>query len=233
VVGSTSALRPSLRSFESDALLERFCPTVEQPWRELRRLEGAMGRSCRARNPRASIGAQEVEPFAELPTTDRAAKTRARLAAEHKGELANRILARERKALLPRLPALLWPVREVRGVGRFIADLKRKTRACGGEVIEFSAARTHHERAARTCERDGVPPPYALRCVRAGRPSERRRRSRGRRRRGHKARAPEDDRQADAQASAPPLITPRICSWRGLVEERGWVEELGFSPKPH
>ena len=35
---------------EGEAALERFCPTVTQPWRELRRIERAMDRSKRATN---------------------------------------------------------------------------------------------------------------------------------------------------------------------------------------
>ena len=36
---------------DQDAMLEKFCPTVVQPWREIKRIERAMDRSRRATNP--------------------------------------------------------------------------------------------------------------------------------------------------------------------------------------
>ena len=35
----------------TDAILEPFCPTIEQPWKQLRAIERGMDRSRRATNP--------------------------------------------------------------------------------------------------------------------------------------------------------------------------------------
>ena len=71
-----------------------------------------------------------------------------RLAAERKRahrEFANRILAEGRRSR-PQLSCRAFRCcsgrsAKVRGAGKFIAELKRKAKACG-EVIEFSLART-------------------------------------------------------------------------------------------
>jgi len=104
--------------------------------------------------------------------------------------------------------------RKGRGAGTFLAELKRKAKACGGEVIEFlqrGASGEQHEPAGDG--RRGGPSPHTLRRVRTGCPVEengdgvaenrrrasvsshhRRHRSRGWRWRSRKARAPERDR---------------------------------------
>ncbi len=99
-VGPSSLAAVSAR----DATLERFCPTVEQPWRELRRLERAMDRSRRATNPdnfdrcgRAKKGKKRwVRSRRYQRLAEKRRERERRLAAERKrahGELANRILA--------------------------------------------------------------------------------------------------------------------------------------------
>ena len=86
-----------------DAILERFCPGVEQPWKELRRIERAMERSRRATNREnydergsAKKGRpkwNQSQRYGELARKRR--ERERRLAAERKrahGEVANRIL---------------------------------------------------------------------------------------------------------------------------------------------
>ena len=142
----------------ADATLERFCPTVEQPWRELRRLERAMDRSRRATNPdhfdrrgRAKKGKRRwLRSRRYHRLAEKRRERERRLAAERKrahGELANRILAQGKSIKTEKLSYRAFQrcfgrSAKVRGAGMFIAELRRKADACGGEVIEFSAYRT-------------------------------------------------------------------------------------------
>ncbi len=143
---------------ERDATLERFCPTVEQPWRELRRLERAMDRSRRATNPdnfdrrgRAKKGKKRwVRSRRYQRLAEKRRERERRLAAERKrahGELANRILAQGSAIKTEKLSYHAFQrsfgrSAKVRGAGMFVAALRRKAEACGGGVIEFSAYRT-------------------------------------------------------------------------------------------
>jgi putative transposase len=97
----------------TDAIFEQFCPSVVQPWKELRRIERAMDRSRWANNPecfddkgrwkkgvRMCVRSKRYQAL----TLKRRERER-RLAAERKrshGELANRILGhgQNRKAVL-------------------------------------------------------------------------------------------------------------------------------------
>ncbi len=141
-----------------DATLERFCPTVEQPWRELRRLERAMDRSRRATNPdnfdrrgRAKKGKKRwVRSRRYQRLAEKRRERERRLAAERKrahGELANRILAQGSTIKTEKLSYRAFQrcfgrSAKVRGAGMFVAALRRKAQACGGGVVEFSAYHT-------------------------------------------------------------------------------------------
>jgi transposase len=143
---------------DDDATLERFCPTVEQPWRELRRLERAMDRSRRATNPdnfdtrsRAKKGQKKwVRSRRYQRLAEKRRERERRLAAERKrahGELANRILAQGKTVKTEKLSYRAFQrcfgrSAKVRGVGMFVAALRRKAEAAGGELVEFSPYRT-------------------------------------------------------------------------------------------
>jgi putative transposase len=43
---------------QTDAICEQFCPSIVQPWKELRRIERAMDRSKRANNDMGGGGAR-------------------------------------------------------------------------------------------------------------------------------------------------------------------------------
>ncbi len=141
-----------------DAVLERFCPTVEQPWRELRRVERAMDRSRRATNPdnfdrrgRAKKGKRKWNRSRRYQRlAEKRRERERRLAAERRrthGELANRILAQGKTIKTEQLSYRAFQrcfgrSAKVRGAGMFVAQLRRKAEACGGGVVEFSAYRT-------------------------------------------------------------------------------------------
>jgi putative transposase len=143
---------------DADAMLERFCPTVEQPWRELRRLERAMDRSRRATNPenfdrcrRAKKGVRRWKRSRRYQKlADKRRERERRLAAERKrshGELANRVLAqgdtiKTEKLSYRGFQGAFGRSTKVRGAGLFVATLRRKAEACRGTVVEFSTCRT-------------------------------------------------------------------------------------------
>lgn len=143
---------------DADAILERFCPSVEQPWKEMRRLERAMDRSRRATNPenfdrrgRAKNGKRKWHRSRRYQKlAEKRRERERRLAAERKrahGELANRIVAQGNTVKAERLSyrafqAAFGRSTKVRGCGEFIQILRRKTEATGGQMIEFSTSRT-------------------------------------------------------------------------------------------
>jgi transposase len=143
---------------DTDAMLERFCPAVEQPWRELRRLERAMDRSRRATNPDnfdcrgcAKKGKKRWKRSRRYQRLAQKRRERERrLAAERKrshGELANRVLAqgdaiKTEKLSYRSFQGAFGRSTKVRGAGLFVAMLRRKAEACGGTVVEFSTCRT-------------------------------------------------------------------------------------------
>ena len=89
---------------DTDATLERFCPTLEQPWKEIKRIQRAMDRSRRAGNPdcfnadgtwkKGARAKNRSVRYQQLAQKKR--ERERRLAAERKrahGELVTRILA--------------------------------------------------------------------------------------------------------------------------------------------
>ena len=136
-----------------DAILEKFCPGVEQPWKELRRIERALERSRRATNREnyeergcAKKGRRkwsQSHRYRELARKRR--ERERRLAAERKrahGELANRILGqgveiRTEQLSYRSLQKNYGRSVKVRGPGWFVSTLKRKAASAGGEVVEL------------------------------------------------------------------------------------------------
>ena len=142
----------------ADAMLEPFCPTVDQPWKKLRVIERAMDRSRRDTNPgnyqpdgTIKKGPKSWSRSEHYKARQRKrAEVERRLAAERKrahGELANRVLAqgstiRTEKISYRSFQKNFGRSTKVRGAGMFIAMLKRKAEAAGGEVVEFSTRTT-------------------------------------------------------------------------------------------
>ncbi len=141
-----------------DAMLESFCPTVEQPWKQMRRIERAMDRSRRATNPDNFNDNGTAKKGRKLWNRSKryqrlAAKRRERerrLAAERKrahGELANRILAQGKTIKTEKLSysgfqKSFGRSTKVRGCGSFLAILRYKTKRAGGQLIEFKTSTT-------------------------------------------------------------------------------------------
>lgn len=139
----------------ADATLELFCPTIFQPWRELRRIERAMDRSRRATNPDAFNAdgtwkrggkRQKLNRSRRYQILAQARRERERrLAAERKrahGELCNRILAQGKDIRLERLSYRAFQKNfgrsvKVRAPGMFVSQLLRKAGSAGGEVTEI------------------------------------------------------------------------------------------------
>lgn len=143
---------------ETDASLEEFCPTVEQPWKEARRIQRAMDRSRRAMNPEnynedgtAKGGARKwvvSSRYRELRA--QIAETERRLASERKrshGELANRVLAigdviKTEKISYRSFQKNFGRSAKVRAPGMFVATLGRKAERAGGRFEEFPTRTT-------------------------------------------------------------------------------------------
>jgi hypothetical protein len=141
-----------------DAMLEQFCPTVIQPWKELRRIERAMDRSRRATNPdnfdaKGRVSKGRKKWIRSLRYQRLTAKRRERercLAAERKiqhGTLCTRILAQgttvnAEKVSYRAFQKMFGRSTKVRGVGLLMATLRRRAKEAGGSVFEFSTRKT-------------------------------------------------------------------------------------------
>jgi putative transposase len=134
------------------AKLEPFCPTVTQPWKELRRIERAMDRSRRTTNPEHFNGNGTVKKGKKKWKRSRrfeqlALKRKERerlLAAERKrshGQMANHILAQGKTLKTEKLSyrsfqKCFGKSVKVRAPGMLVRTLERKAKAAGGELIE-------------------------------------------------------------------------------------------------
>ena len=142
----------------TDATLEQFCPTITQPWRELRRLERAMDRSKRATNPDAFNANGTYKRGARIKNrsvryqalaTKRRERER-RIASERKrahGELCTRILAQGKDIRLEKLSYVAFQKCfgrsvKVRAPGMFVSMLLRKAESAGGTITEINTRKT-------------------------------------------------------------------------------------------
>ena len=140
------------------ANLEPFCPTVTQPWKELRRIERAMDRSRRATNPEhfnangtLKKGKKKWKRSRRFQKLALKRKERERrLAAERKrshGQLANRILAEGKTVKTEKLSyksfqKCFGKSVKVRAPGMLVSTLERKAKAAGGELIAIPTSNT-------------------------------------------------------------------------------------------
>jgi putative transposase len=149
----------NIAAFGADAaVFEQFCPSVVQPWKELRRIERAMDRSRRANNPECfdlngtwKKGAKATKRSKRyLKLASRRRERERRLAAERKrahGELANRIVGQGTTVKTEKLSYKAWQRQygrsaKVRGAGMFVGILHNKLKAASGELIEFGTRYT-------------------------------------------------------------------------------------------
>jgi putative transposase len=134
--------------------LERFAPSVDQPWKQMRELERAQDRSRRAMNPdnfnangttkqgakRWAKSSRYVDRQSKLLELERC------LAAARKrdhGELANKILGlgnliQTEKLSYKGLQKNFGRSAKVRAPGMFVSLLKRKAESAGGKVVELN-----------------------------------------------------------------------------------------------
>jgi putative transposase len=141
-----------------EARLQPFCPTVIQPWKELRQVERAMDRSRRTTNPENFNAKGTIKKgrkkwyrsvrYRKLASTRK--ERERRLAAERKrahGQLANEILAQGKTIKTEKLSyrsfqSCFGRSVKVRAPGMLVATLKRKAKAASGEVIEIPTRNT-------------------------------------------------------------------------------------------
>ena len=134
--------------------LEKFAPSVEQPWKQIRVLQRAMGRSRRASNPdnfnangTVKKGACKwVNSGRYKATKTQLSELERKLAAGRKrdhGELANKILGLGNCIQTEKLSYKGWQKNfgksaKVRASGMFVSLLIRKAESAGGKVVELN-----------------------------------------------------------------------------------------------
>ncbi len=139
---------------EGAADLVGFCPTIKQPWQEVRRLQRALDRSRRATNPHCfgpdgtwKKGARQSvfsSRYRKLKT--RIAEAERRLASERKrshGEISNTILSHGTVVHSETLSYKAFQKRfgrsvKVKAPGMFRQTLRRKAESAGGEVRDLN-----------------------------------------------------------------------------------------------
>jgi hypothetical protein len=137
--------------------LVNFCPTIEQPWSEIRTLQRAMDRSRRATNPHCYHKNGTWKKGAKVKVTSKnyldlkkdIAEKERKLTAERKrshGQLANDVLRLGNIVKTEKLSYKAWQklygksVR-IKAPGMFIAGLKRKAERAGGRLDELNTRR--------------------------------------------------------------------------------------------
>lgn len=149
---------PSTVAVVSDdaASLVKFCATIDQPWKETRRLQRAMDRSQRATNPQCfsengtwKKGAKFTPSQRYTALRTQYAEVERKLAAERKrahGELANQILGLGTVIQSETLSYIAFQKNygksvKVRAPGMFVEQLRRKAESAGGKLIDLNTWR--------------------------------------------------------------------------------------------
>ncbi len=133
--------------------LAAFCPTVKQPWKQMRKIQRAMDRSRRATNPKCyntdgtwkkgkrqtifSVGYNDLRE--ELSEAERC------LAAERKrshGQMVNEILShgtiiKSEKLSYKSFQKCFGRSVKARAPGTFVTLLRRKAESAGGEIVDL------------------------------------------------------------------------------------------------
>jgi hypothetical protein len=137
---------------DHSASLVKFCSTVVQPWKEIRRLQRAMDRSKRATNPHC-FNADGTWKKGQTFTPSKRytairteyAEVERKLAAERKrahGELTNQILGLGNVIQSETLSYLAFQKNygksvKVRAPGMFVEQLRRKAESAGGKLVDL------------------------------------------------------------------------------------------------
>ena len=141
-----------------DAILEKFCPEIEEPWKEVRRIQRAMDRSRRATNPEnynpngtIKKGAKRWRRSEQYKRRQRRkAEIERKLACRRKrshGQLANRILGQGNTIKTEKLSYKSFQKNfgrsvKVRAPGMLMSMLRRKAESAGGKMIEINTRKT-------------------------------------------------------------------------------------------
>lgn len=152
---------------ESATSLQKLCPTIEQPWKEIKNIQRAMGRSQRTTNPtnynedgtikKGSNKWIKSRHYKNLQK--RLAEKERKLAAERKrshGELANQILSSGNIIKTEKLSYQTFQKNfgksvQVRAPGMLVELLRRKAKASGGKLEEFSTQTTRLSQTCHSC----------------------------------------------------------------------------------
>ena len=134
--------------------LLKFCPTIEQPWKEIRRIQRAMDRSRRTTNPHCynangtwKKGARvKVASKRYLALKATLAQTERTLSAERKrahGELANAVIRLGNVVKTEKLSYKAWQKLygksvKVKAPSAFMQKLNRKAESAGGQLLELN-----------------------------------------------------------------------------------------------
>lgn len=154
---------------DGSASLVKFCSTVIQPWKEVRRLQRAMDRSKRATNPHCFSPngtwkrGQKFTPSKRYSAKRiEYAEVERKLAAERKrahGELANQILGLGNVIQSETLSYRAFQKNfgksvKVRAPGMFVEQLRRKAESAGGKLIDlhtWSLKMSQYDHTTQTC----------------------------------------------------------------------------------
>jgi len=139
---------------ESGAELFKFCPTIEQPWKEIRSLQRATDRSRRATNPHCYNADGTWRKGARVTAVSKnyralaqaLAEAERKLAAERKrsqGELGNAVMRLGNVVKTEKLSYRAWQKLygksvKVRAPGMFIQKLRHKAESAGGQLLELN-----------------------------------------------------------------------------------------------
>lgn len=137
--------------------LEKFAPSVEQPWKEMRVLQRAQDRSRRAMNPEnynangtAKKGAKRWAKSSRYQERQfQLSELERRLAAARKrdhGELANKILGLGNRVQIEKISYKGFQKNfgrsaKVRASGMFVSLLTRRAESAGGKVVELNTCK--------------------------------------------------------------------------------------------
>jgi len=151
-----------------DAILEQFCPSIEHPWKEIRRIQRGMDRSRRATNPdnynengTVKKGKKRWIRSERYKRRQRhKAELERRLASERRrshGELVNRIFAQGTTVKTEKLSYRAFQNNygrsvTVRAPGMLVSELRRKAVSAGGKVIEIKTRNTKLSQLDHTTE---------------------------------------------------------------------------------
>lgn len=147
--------------------LSRFCDELEQPWKEIRRLQRQIDRQRRANNPQNYNPDGTIKPGRktwikskrQIKAETRLAELHRKLAAHRKslhGRKVNETLRQGNRFLFEDVSYRAFQRRygrsvTVRAPGTYIKRLKRKAESAGGQAVEFPTCTTRLSQLCHGC----------------------------------------------------------------------------------